>query len=244
MEEKSYKNTVIFDLDGTLVDTNALYVEAKTSVARIIQQHNPDMPLEKIIDVFDTIDKEAVNTRGFTKNIFRDSAIETYRHLVKDTAAAEEKTVGEIADGVSKNAPKTYKNVTSTLGWLQRKGCTLVLYTEGEREAQQSKLVKTGLGAYFSTVRVVPKKNEAALKELLQEFRKYGESDRVYYVGDSVLKDIAPARACGLTAILIKNGVDTWVDRFDKETTQAPDYTVNNLESVIPIITKENARKD
>lgn len=244
MEKRHYNNTIIFDFDGTLVDTKALYLEAKTGVAKLIQSHNHEMSLERIIEEFDKIDVEAAKVRGFYKERFHNSAITIYRQMVKDINEIEEKTVREIADEVLNNAPKTYKYVDSVLSWLKRNGCTLILYTEGDSDIQQSKLDKTGLGIYFSAVRIVPKKTEYALKEFLHELNKYDESTKIYYVGDSLLKDIAPAKACGLSAILINNDVDWWVSELDKETDQKPDYTVNNLESIIPIIKKGNRQKE
>lgn len=83
----------------------------------------------------------------------------------------------------------------------------LILVTKGQRDEQLIKVEASGLRAYFSEVVVVPEKEVATYRNLVDEHLL--DAERTWMVGNSPRSDINPALSAGLGAVYVPHPA-TW----------------------------------
>jgi putative hydrolase of the HAD superfamily len=83
----------------------------------------------------------------------------------------------------------------------------LTLLTKGHDEEQWRKIERSGIAHYFRHAEVVPTKNVAAYRALVERLEL--APSRTWMIGNSPKSDINPALAAGLNAVFIPHPA-TW----------------------------------
>jgi putative hydrolase of the HAD superfamily len=97
--------------------------------------------------------------------------------------------------------------VPETLAYLRSRH-RLILVTKGAQAEQSGKIERSGLKGYFEATEIVPEKNAATYRSLMEkhDFARHC----TWMVGNSPKSDINPALAAGLHAVFVPHG-DTWI---------------------------------
>ena len=132
---------------------------------------------------------------------------------------------------------KPYPNVKSVLGKLKRKGIILSILTDAPKTKAYQRLLGMGIEPYFKFVVGHEDTNKSkhtslplllALEMLRKEFPDIANSE-ILMVGDSIEKDIDPAKKLGLRTALAKYGQKTPEIGF-------ADYQLLDFKEIIEII--------
>ncbi|RFA33024.1 pyrophosphatase PpaX [Virgibacillus dokdonensis] len=171
--------TILFDLDGTLIDTNELII---ASFFHTFKQYNLQFTREEIIefngpplvDTFKAIDLEKA-----------DSMVQTYRsHNMKE----------------HDNYVKVFPYVIETLEQLKRNGFKLGVVTTKMRSGVEKGLATTKLTAYFDTVITLddvknPKPHAEPVYKAMEELM--AEQHSTLMIGDNA-HDIEAGKNAGV----------------------------------------------
>ncbi|CDQ39043.1 pyrophosphatase PpaX [Virgibacillus salexigens] len=123
--------TILFDLDGTLIDTNELII---ASFIHTFHFYNLDFSREEIIEFNGP---PLVDTFKKINPIQADAMVQTYReHNLQE----------------HDNYVIAFPNVVETVSQLKDKGIQLAIVTTKMRKSVNKGLVLTGLDSFFSTV--------------------------------------------------------------------------------------------
>lgn len=96
--------------------------------------------------------------------------------------------------------------VEETLAQLSDR-CRLLLVSKGEREVQEDKLARSGLGHLFDAVHVVGEKDADVIRALLA--RHELRPEQTWVIGNSPRSDINPALDAGIGAVYVPHP-ETW----------------------------------
>jgi putative hydrolase of the HAD superfamily len=231
--------TVVFDLDDTLVRTQPLYDEAKQ---RFVQLMAAQGFQDGLVEKLDEIDEENVELYGFSKHRFPQSIRETYAFYCREAGRPIDPLVSESASrigySVFERTPELMPYAEEVLDQLREAGCLLVLYTLGDPEVQEDRLVKLDLARRFDLVHIVARaNNEAVVKDaaMLKHFlRQHNLSPyQTWMVGNSPRSDILPAIYAGMRAIYLHS--ETW--RYDNvELLPGEVYDIHDLREIMPVL--------
>lgn len=196
------KLTLILDADDTLWETNVYYEEVHQAFAGCMEREG--FTREKSQDAVRRVEHERVPQVGYAPHEFVRSIVLSYHLLCEehgrepDPAVTDE--VEAIAQHVIEFPIELFDGVEKALPILQKR-CRLLLLTKGEREAQWSKLDRSGLASYFESIHIVPEKGVEVLRQLIAHHDL--DPSRTWVVGDSPRSDINPAIEAGLGAVHI-----------------------------------------
>lgn len=192
---------VLFDLDQTLIDFLKMKREAcKAAIKAIIKA---GLKINKR-----TAFKKLMNTY-FRVGI--DSNIAFTKFLEEQTGRVDEKILQAGIDAYLKKKPnflKPYPHVLETLEWLKFRGLKLGMVTDAPREKAMQRLDGIGITKYFDVIVTfddtgVKKPNKLPFE--LAMSRLDVSSSEVLFVGDSLKRDIIPAKNLGMKTLLIKS---------------------------------------
>jgi putative hydrolase of the HAD superfamily len=202
------KPTLIVDADDTLWENNVYYEQCIAAFADLMVAQG--FGWEEAERAVEAVERERIPQVGYAPQEFARSLVIAYQRLC---AGHDRPAEGEVSDAVWEigQAVMGYPivlldGVAETLGRLSGR-CRLLLLTKGDREAQEDKLVRSGLGHLFDGVHIVPEKDTEVIRGLLAE---YGlEPERTWMVGNSPRSDINPALEAGIGAIYVPHP-NTW----------------------------------
>lgn len=165
------KPVVIFDFDGTLVDTS---MAIETSFKKTLEKHN-------CLNVFNE------EFRQFMLGPSPDVVFRKYCPDLDDQQCLQEYREFNVQD--QKDYNKLFVNVTETLQQLNDQGYQLAVVSTKAREALQQGLDMFDLNKYFACIVAgdevkESKPNPEGLFKVLQHLK--GSKDNAIYVGDSV----------------------------------------------------------
>ena len=141
---------------------------------------------------------------------------------------------------------KPFKDVIKSLQKLREIGIKTAIITDGTPKKQYEKILRLKLENLFDDIVIsdevaIRKPNPFLFTEFLEKI--HCQPEEVIYVGDRIDKDIAPAKEVGIISIAIHRG--TKYDSY--KTKQAfdikPDYNINSLYDLFPIIEDYNKSK-
>ena len=203
--------TLIVDADDTLWENEAYYRQCIADFGKLMATLDFDQEAAEL--AVDEVERERVPLTGYGPRQFVENMgiayewlCERYGRPVADEASNGVREIGQLV-----MAPPIVllDGVEETLAQLNRNGrFRLILLTKGDREVQEDKLARSGLGHFFDGVRVVPEKDAQVFRELVA---RYGlEPERTWMVGNSPRSDINPALEAGIGAIHVPHSI-TWV---------------------------------
>jgi len=160
--------------------------------------------------IADAVERERIPQVGYAPEEFARSLVIAYQRLCEshDRPIEDEVSdaVWEIGQAVIEYPIVLLDGVAETLARLSGH-CRLLLLTKGDREAQESKLARSGLGHLFDGVHIVPEKDAEVIRGLVAE---YGlQPEQTWMVGNSPRSDINPALEAGIGAIYVPHP-NTW----------------------------------
>lgn len=215
--------TIIFDLDGTLIDTNDIIVRSFRSC---FKEHFPDLELS-----LDQIKKFigpplGVTFQAYTNDPFKiQDMITSYRkHYVIN----------------EKNNFHLYPNVLSTLKKLKSLGYKLAILTSKTREAAWPSYTLTGLSNFFDLfVGVDDVKNAKPHKDSVNTvLKKLNSANQAIMIGDNKSDILA-----GINAGIYSAGV-AWAFKGEKYLQEAnPDYMLKDMNDIFTILEKIEGEK-
>ena len=188
--------TVIFDIDGTLLDTERIYMQAWKKAAEARGFHIPQIALLKT---------RAVNA-AVAKACFQSYCGEDFPY---EQLRVERVDIAEAL--IARETPETLlkPHVHSVLQWLQNQGIRLAAATSTNYKTTMEHLSHAGLAEYFSVIVAgdMVKRGKPEPDIFLEAAKGAGSKpEECLVVGDSPA-DVLAAHAAGIPVILIPDQV-------------------------------------
>ena len=200
---------ILFDLDNTLIDFIRMKEEScRAAVKAMIAsglQMNEDQTFELLIKTYFDV--------GIESNI-------AFSEFLKSIDQFDHKILASGINTYLKTKSKflkPYPNVKPVLGKLKKRGVFLSIVTDAPKTKAYQRLLGMGIEPYFKFVvghedTSKSKHTGLPLLRALEMLRKECpdiENSEILMVGDSIEKDIIPAKKLGLITALAKYGQKT-----------------------------------
>lgn len=196
---------LIFDADDTLWENNIYFERAFGEFVDFLS-HSRLGPAA-VRAVLDEIELANAKTQGYGSLSFGRNLGECYRRLAeREVTDGDLERVLAFAGRILEAPVELIAGVRETLDSLVLRH-DLTLFTKGHPEEQKLKIGRSGLGVYFGHTAVVPEKNAAAYRRLVEE--RGLEPGRTWMIGNSPKSDINPALEAGLNAVFVPHA-HTW----------------------------------
>lgn len=234
------KDTVIFDLDGTLVRCHEYYEAAKQEGAEFIAHHT-EVPLtaaRRLIETMEFTAKEALHyafDRGRFPASFRIAMEAAYAITGRIPNYERVNEVGQIGDSVFDAAYELLDGAEEAIMAAKEYSKQLVLFTKGDAQVQQSKIDRHPvIRDNFRAFHIVPKKSPQVLMEVI--IREDIAPATSWMVGDSIPDDMYPAKINGLKTVHVKAPGPEW----DVRLSVTPRYTIESIAGLPVILRSEH----
>jgi putative hydrolase of the HAD superfamily len=129
-----------------------------------------------------------------------DAAVRVWRN--PSSGPLEHQVAADIADAFLrdiKKRPRLLPGVLQGLRILRDVGATVFVVTEGNKHRVEETARQLGISAYVDRVVAGSKRVELFVRVL----RRAGEPREAFMIGDQIARDMAPAKAAGLTTIYV-----------------------------------------
>lgn len=193
-----------FDADDTLWYNETLYARSQEEFARLLAPyHEPSWIAQRLhATEMRNLKQFGYGIKGFTL-----SMIETAIELTEGRIQGHEiQAIIDLAREMLQAPVDLLPGVQPALERLSRR-YPLLLITKGDLFDQTTKIARSGLADYFQQVEVVPEKDEATYRQILQ--RQGVAPEHFLMVGNSLRSDILPVVAIGGQAVHIPYAI-TW----------------------------------
>lgn len=196
-QDKGMVKAAFFDMDNTLLETQALYEEAHAALALFIQGAGP-FDADDIIRHTREEEAKLYPVYGYGKELLPHAFENTLLHYVPDATAAELKVARNIANDVYARQAVPKKGAMEAVERISSVTSTY-LVTVGDADVQNRRIESLPCREHFAKIYVVSKKTVDTYREILAEIGVHA-SDAVM-IGDSLKSDIMPATEAGMKAI-------------------------------------------
>ena len=203
---------ILFDLDGTLIDTNKLIVDSFKYTYRT--HLNREVGEEEILQYFG------------------EPLITTLRRYSEEDAQAMFDTYISYNESVHDSCVSLCHHVAECLEGLQASGCTLAVVTSKRSAIAYRGLKLFNLLKYFSVVVTVDDTthHKPHPEPVLKALEQLGAApEEALMVGDSVF-DIQCAHNAGVKGVLV-----SWGAALEHQQAEKPDYIVHDALEIIEI---------
>lgn len=212
-------DVIAFDADDTLWHNERLYVDTQTKFAQLLARyHEPKWINARLYET------EMRNLQHFGYGIkgFALSMIETAVELTEGRISGKDiQTLIDLAKEMLDAEVQLLVKVRETIIQLAQ-NYRLMVITKGDLLDQETKIARSGLGAYFQHIVVVSQKSRERYERLLQKHAL--EPSRFLMVGNSLRSDILPVLETGGYAVHIPYEI-TWSHEVtDPPPTGQPGY--------------------
>ncbi|MCS7106104.1 MAG: TIGR02253 family HAD-type hydrolase [Candidatus Aenigmarchaeota archaeon] len=215
---------IIFDLDNTLIDFIKMKKEACKAAVKAMIKKGLKLSFKKAY-------KRLMETY-FNVGIESDKAFEKF--LESQGFLSEKILAAGINAYLEKKQKflKPYPKVKATLKKLRKLGLKLVIVTDAPKLKAYQRVLGLGIDEYFDFLigKEDTGKEKASLEPLKLALRKLElEPEEVLLVGDSIERDIKPAKKLGIKTVLAKYGQER------KEKGKA-DFEIKSIDEVLKIV--------
>lgn len=198
--------TLLIDADDTLWENNIYFERAIAAFISFLdhQEHTPAV----VRQTLNRVEREMILTHGYGLTSFTCSLIECFERL-SPVPATEEKCerIRGFARAIAEQEIELLPGVAETLADLALRH-RLILMTKGDQAEQADKLARSGLGAHFVAVEIVPEKDPATYQQVMARHELAPHT--TWMIGNSPKSDINPALAAGLHAVFLFHR-ETWI---------------------------------
>ena len=153
--------TIAFDADDTLWHTERIFISTKDKFSALLAEYRNKNYIEQHLDATETknIAHFGYGIKGFTL-----SMIETACDLTDGKITGDKiKQIIEFAREMIASPIEVLEGVRETIETLS-KDYRLILITKGDLLDQEAKLARSGLGDYFDSFEIVPRKDAKIYK--------------------------------------------------------------------------------
>jgi len=199
------RQSLIFDADDTLWENNIYFEEAFDRFCEYLN-HSSLTP-QQVRAVLDEIEAANAKIHGYGSKNFALNLQQCLRHLAeRQVGEADLQTVDEFAHAILRKPMELIEGVAETVAKLSERH-TLTIFTKGDKDEQQIKVDRSGLGKYFRHAEIVKEKNREAYLKLAED--QGFDHQHTWMIGNSPKSDINPALAAGLNAVYVPHA-RTW----------------------------------
>jgi putative hydrolase of the HAD superfamily len=193
------RQSLIFDADDTLWENNIYFEEAFDRFCDYLD-HSSLTP-DQVRAVLDEIEMANAQIHGYgSKNFGRNLQI-CLQHLAeRHVGETDLRTVEEFAYAILDKPIELIEGVEETVAKLAEQH-TLTIFTKGDKDEQQIKVDRSGLGKYFRHTAIVKEKNRESYLHLAEDLSF--DHQHTWMIGNSPKSDINPALAAGLNAVYV-----------------------------------------
>ncbi|MDL2261040.1 HAD family hydrolase [Methanimicrococcus sp. OttesenSCG-928-J09] len=219
---------IFSDMDNTLFD----FVHAKVKAcAAVVDKIGTGEPHEML--------------SYFLRGIYGFESLENIEDYLKEKYVFTDSLFEEcccIYEDVKVENVELYDGVRETIETVKDMGCSFVIVTDADTENAFRRMKRVKLDNLVDDVIAYDmsgkKKPDLGAFEFALN-RSKAKPVESMYIGDSLRRDIAPAKKLGMTTAYAAYG-----DRndHDRDFYFEPDYKLNNLGEIIDIIQKKNAK--
>jgi pyrophosphatase PpaX len=211
-------NTILFDLDGTLVDSNELIIE---SFRETFKKYQPEKTYsrQELIDMIGPPLKESFKVVSEQEAVILEM-IDFYRKFYQDNEF---------------QYITLYPNVIETLAALSNKGINLGIVTTKFKESAMPSIKHFGIDKYIKHNSFLGdvEEHKPSPKPLYHVLKNFNNTDKVMMVGDNSSDILAGKNAkvytCGLE----------WALNREKLLNTKPDFWIEDYLELLNIINKE-----
>ncbi len=190
--------TIAFDADDTLWHNERIFLSTKDKYTALLAEYHDKDWIEQHLDATETdnIKHFGYGVKGFTL-----SMIETACELTEGRITGDKiKEIITFAKEMLASPIEVLDGVKETIEELSKE-YRLMCITKGDLLDQEAKLARSGLGEYFDTLEIVPRKVAATYESILK--RHNLSKDEFVMVGNSLRSDILPVVEIGARAVFI-----------------------------------------
>lgn len=207
-------DTIIFDLDDTLIPTVQFYKDAQRQLAEYLKETtDTDDSVQTIMDEQEAIDQQMYEQIGVTEDRFKEACMYTTGRYVEktdtDPAAINYQKIEDIGMYPINDfsADSFLPGAEQALEYVQEQDVETVLLTKGIPSMQEPKIEAMGLEEYMDDINIVSDK---------QDYFSELDGTEHWMIGNSLSSDIRPALEEDVGAIHVEEG-DTWAaDQIDE----------------------------
>lgn len=211
--------TLVFDADDTLWDEQSILQRFEAGVEALLDRATGRA--SHFRRRFIAAEEANIPTLGY--------GFASYIYSVAEVVGGEPawhahraEVLARVADLIARmqsSSPPVIAGVRPTLAFLSRRRYRLALLTRGVETEQRDKLERAGLGHFFSSVRIVSRKDVATYLEAADAL---GDSTgaSLCMIGNSMRSDVRPALEAGWRAIHVPPPTE-WAHDASGETSSA-----------------------
>jgi putative hydrolase of the HAD superfamily len=206
MQKFSPGQALLIDADDTLWENNIYYERAIAAFISYLN-HHAYSPAE-VRKTLNAVEGDTILSHGYGLPSFTHALLTCFERLSPAPMTEEKRQrIMGFARAIAEQEIELLPRVDETLAQLATRH-RLILMTKGNIAEQSGKLSRSGLSTYFSAVEIVPEKDPAAYREVLQRHELATQTS--WMIGNSPKSDINPALAAGLNAVFLVHK-DTWI---------------------------------
>jgi len=218
--------TIIFDLDNTLIDFWKMKEEAARSAIRAM------IKVGLKADEADAYRKFMITYKRVgieSQNAFQE-------FLKSEVGRIDEKMLAAAINAYLKTKDsfmKPYPSVKPTLHDLKKRKIKLAIVTDAPKVKAYQRLLAMNIEKYFDFVigfedTEKRKKTEIPLKAAIEKLKL--NPNEIMVVGDSIKRDIIPARKLDMISVFAKYGSSEKVEKIK------PDFEINDFSDILKIV--------
>ncbi len=210
-------NTVLFDFDGTIMDTNEVILQSWQHTFKTVE--GKERPVEDILGTFG--EPLYVTIEKMLPQITAEVGAEIYRSFHYE----------HFIDLIS-----IFPGIIELMEELKKRGCKIGLVTSRLRHTTEIGLRKYDLEKYFDTIVTCDdtEKFKPDPEPALVALEKLGSrSEESIMVGDSMF-DILCGKGAGVKTVLV--GWALAISEEERTGVNAPDYTIEKAEDLLDIL--------
>jgi FMN phosphatase YigB (HAD superfamily) len=221
---------IIFDLDNTLIDFMRMKGESCRAAVRAMILNGLDMDEEEAFAVL--------------MNIYFDLGLESdsaFTEFLRGVGKFDHKILASALNAYLKRKATLiipYPNAELVLKKINEMGVVIVIVTDAPKTKAYQRLLAMGIESYFRFVVGFEdtgngKHTGLPLELALDKLRKEAPdliNSEILMVGDSIERDIKPAKMLGLITAISKYG------QLENETSDSIDYELNTITDLLKIV--------
>ena len=216
---------IIFDLDNTLIDFMKMKKEAIRSAVKAMIKTGLK------IDESEGYDK--LMKLYLKLGIESDNAFQKF--LKNEIGRIDERMLASAINAYLKTKNsfmKPYPNVKPALSRLKKKGIKLAIVTDAPKVKAYQRLLAMDIEKYFDFVigfeDAGKKKTDLPFKMAIEKLKL--KPEEIMVIGDSIKRDVIPARKSDMVAVLAKYGSQEKIGKIK------PDHEINDIKEVLSLV--------
>jgi putative hydrolase of the HAD superfamily len=230
------QQTLIMNLDDTLIHCNKYFEQSKMEFVELIKKWFITIRAEKIKQKQLELDLKSVKEHSLDSSKYPDILVSTYLHFCKKYGKGlkveEIELIRKIGHSVFEIEVEPYPYMYEVLSKLREDGHILYLFTGGDKRNQMRKITQLGLQSYFNDrIFIFEHKNSKTLEQVLKKI--HSDKKFTWMIGNSLRTDIKPALDLGINAIHIPSKIEWSYNIVDID--MNPRGTLSELPSLLQL---------